>query len=100
MTSQNDLSPSAANETAAVAQSNVIDMAAFAARRRAPAPAVDMAADAVAAECEGVLASAPRTDTEMLIQAMRALAVARARLDRLSREAAECRRKLEAIKLG
>lgn len=100
MTRENDPSPSAANETAAVAQSNVIDMAAFAARRRSPLPAVEMAVEAAAPECEGALAAAPRTDTEMLLQAMRALAVARARLDRLSREAAECRRKLEAIKLG
>jgi hypothetical protein len=106
MTRQNDLSPSAAQETAAVAQTNVIDIAAYAARRKtsakaeAEAPVAEASPVAAVNACGGMLASAQRSDTDMLIQAMRALAIARARLDRLSREAAECRRKLESIKLG
>lgn len=102
MTRQTDLSPSAAQETAAVAQTNVIDIAAYAARRKAlaEAPAIEISPAVIVNEREGMLTRAQRSDTDMLIQAMRALAIARARLDRLSREAAECRRKLESIKLG
>lgn len=102
MTRQNDLSPSADPETAAGAQTNVIDIAVYAARRRAlaEAPAAEASPAAAVNDFESALAPGARSDTDMLLQAMRALAVARARLDRLSREAAECRRKLESIKLG
>lgn len=96
MTHTNDLQTSA---SATVARSNVVDLQAYAASRRPPQsvqePSVRQNGHALAAP-----ASAQLQDTEVLIEAMRALAVARARLDRLSREADECCRKLESIKLG
>lgn len=81
----------------------VIDFVAYAQRRRDA-----QTADAASAEWERRISAAVppaglaalKSDTDVLIQTMRALAVTRARLERLSREAAEARRKLEAIKLG